>query len=181
MLAVPWVRDLLARCRDADPIGEGTDLGGVCSTLRAGGVLLAVHFALRSGPRLHSWFPAYDVAARSLSPGNVLLTEVLKAAADRGVTAVDLGASDEGYKADYATETYPLCEGLAEAPGSVRVARRGRAAGPGRPQGAPGRRPGPRGRGVGPAAPGAPVAPLTRRRRRVSRPEPPPRPSPCWT
>ena len=120
VLAVPWVRDLLARCRDAGTAGEENrddDFGGVLSTLRAGGDLLAVHFALRSGPRLHSWFPAYDVAARSLSPGNVLLTEVLKAAADRGVTAVDLGASDEGYKADYATETYPLCEGLAEAPG----------------------------------------------------------------
>ncbi|NNJ24556.1 GNAT family N-acetyltransferase [Alienimonas chondri] len=127
VLAAPWVSDLLARCRDARPADESTakksrergaeGFRGVFCTLRAGGEVVAAHLALRSGPRLHAWFPAYDPSARSLSPGNVLMMELLRHAADRGVTAVDLGRDDEAYKADYATDHFPLLSGLAETPG----------------------------------------------------------------
>ena len=131
VLAVPWVRDLLARCRDArDPAdADGGAFGGVFGTLRAGGRLVAVHFGLRSGGRLHSWFPAYDHAVRALSPGNVLMIELMRAAADRGVDAIDLGAGDEGYKYSYGTETFPLRAGAAEPPGLRRAAARAARAG----------------------------------------------------
>ena len=146
VLAVPWVRSLLERCRDARGAGNADDgtFGGVFGTLRAGGRLLAVHFALRSGGRLHSWFPAYDYAFRTLSPGNVLMVEVLKAAAERGVDAVDLGAGDEGYKYSYGTDTFPLHAGRCEAPGVSRSAARSLRAGRDllktHPAGAPARR-----------------------------------------
>ena len=146
VLAAAWVRSLLERCRDARPPAHADDgtFGGVLSTLRAGGRLLAVHFGLRSGGRLHSWFPAYDRQFRTLSPGNVLMLEALRAAADRGVDAVDLGAGDEGYKYSYGTDTFPLHAGRAEEPGlfraAARAARRGRDALKTHPAGAPARR-----------------------------------------
>ena len=150
VLAAPWVRDLLARCRDAgstdrpeDPGTSGDGFAGVFCTLRAGGRIAAVHLLLRSGPRLHAWFPAYDIGAKSVSPGNVLMLELLRHAADRGVTAVDLGAGDEPYKADYATESFPLHGGVAEAPGPLAelnaAARRVRDALKSHPAGAPAR------------------------------------------
>ncbi len=137
VLAAPWALDLLTRCRDARPetgaaeashaAADGDDFAGALCTLRAGGEVVAAHLILRSGPRLHAWFPAYDVEARSLSPGNVLMMELLRAAAARGVTAVDLGAGDEAYKADYATDQFPLLRGVAEAPGpATRLVAAGR-------------------------------------------------------
>ena len=128
VLAAPWVVDLLTRCRDAGTDGADEEgFGGVFCTLRAGGKVVAAHLLLRGGPRLHAWFPAYDPAARSLSPGNVLMLELLRAAAARGVTALDLGAGDEPYKADFATDRFPLLRGIAEAPGTAtRLAAAGR-------------------------------------------------------
>ncbi|MFH5803364.1 GNAT family N-acetyltransferase [Alienimonas sp. DA493] len=142
VLAAPWVRDLLARCRDADAADEH-GFEGVFCTLRAGGAVVAGHLLLRSGPRLHAWFPAYDAAARALSPGNVLMLELLRHAADRGVTALDLGAGDEPYKSDYATDRFALLRGVAETPGAathaVASARRVRDALKAHPAGAPAR------------------------------------------
>ena len=150
VLAAPWVRNLLTRCRDAGctPVESPEDaadagFSGVFCTLRAGGEVVAAHLLLRSGARLHAWFPAYDLDARQLSPGNVLMTELLKAAAERGVTAVDLGAGDEPYKADYATDRFPLRRGVAETPGAAAtlaaVGRRVRDSLKAHPAGAPAR------------------------------------------
>ena len=129
VLARPWVRALIERCRDARDTAsaDAPEFGGVFSALHAGGRLVAVHFGLRSGGRLHSWFPAYDRAVAKLSPGNVLMVELLRAAADRGVDAVDLGTGDERYKYSYGSHTFPLRGGVAEPPGLRReVARAGR-------------------------------------------------------
>ncbi|QDT17755.1 GNAT family N-acetyltransferase [Alienimonas californiensis] len=142
VLAASWVRNLLARCRDAGTADE-SDFGGVFCTLRAGGEVVAAHLLLRSGPRLHAWFPAYDPAARGLSPGNVLMLELLRHAADCGVAGVDLGAGDEPYKSDFATDRFALLRGAVETPGAathaVAAARRVRDALKAHPAGAPAR------------------------------------------
>ena len=120
VLAFDWVRGLLERCRDA----RGGKFAGVLSTLSAGGELAAVHFGLLSGTRMHSWFPAYAPDASRHGPGTILLMEVCRAAADRGVTAIDLGAGDQGYKWSFSAQCFPIHEGVAEPPGPRRAAAR---------------------------------------------------------
>lgn len=72
--------------------------GGVLSTLRAGPTLLAAHFGLRAGGVLHWWFPVYDPAFARLSPGWMLLRELVEAAPALGVTRIDLGRGEDEYK-----------------------------------------------------------------------------------
>jgi CelD/BcsL family acetyltransferase involved in cellulose biosynthesis len=81
----------LLRTRDSS-------FGGVLSTLRAGPHLVAAHFGMRSGSVLHWWFPVYDPAFAHLSPGWMLLRELVIAAPELGITRIDLGRGDDEYK-----------------------------------------------------------------------------------
>lgn len=72
--------------------------GGVLSTVHIGDRLVAAHFGIRSGQVLHWWFPVYDPAFAQLSPGWILLREVITAAPELGVTRLDLGRGDDDYK-----------------------------------------------------------------------------------
>ncbi|MCF6469359.1 GNAT family N-acetyltransferase [Nonomuraea sp. MG754425] len=86
--------------------------GGVLSTLRAGPHLLAAHFGLRSGGVLHWWFPVYDPAYARLSPGWILLRELVCAAPALGVTRIDLGRGEDEYKRRAKTGESVVCQGL---------------------------------------------------------------------
>ena len=77
---------------------EDPALRGVLFTLHAGGKLAAVHFALCTPRIAHAWFIAHDDALQRYSPGVVLITEVLRWAADRGMAEVDLGPGDYRFK-----------------------------------------------------------------------------------
>lgn len=72
--------------------------GGVLSTVHIGDRLMAAHFGIRSGHVLHWWFPVYDPAYAQLSPGWILLRQVIDAAAELGITRLDLGRGDDDYK-----------------------------------------------------------------------------------
>jgi CelD/BcsL family acetyltransferase involved in cellulose biosynthesis len=77
---------------------RGSSFGGVLSTLHAGPHLLAAHFGIRSGQVLHWWFPVYDPAFSALSPGWMLLRELVDASPALGITRIDFGRGEDEYK-----------------------------------------------------------------------------------
>ncbi|MFI7701643.1 GNAT family N-acetyltransferase [Nonomuraea sp. NPDC049480] len=91
---------------------RGTDFGGVLSTLHAGEHLLAAHFGLRSGAVLHWWFPVYDPAYARLSPGWILLRELVAAAPALGIARIDLGRGEDEYKRRAKTGESVVCQGI---------------------------------------------------------------------
>ncbi|WP_199881437.1 GNAT family N-acetyltransferase [Streptomyces sp. CB03911] len=81
----------LARSRQAD-------CTGVVSVLYVGGEPAAIQLSLRSASVLALCIGAYAPRYAPHSPGIILLDEVIRSAADLGVTTVDLGEGDQPYK-----------------------------------------------------------------------------------
>lgn len=87
---------------------------GTLSLLFAGDQIAAAHFGLRSQQVLCSWFPTYDPDLARYSPGMLLHLLMAEAAAERGVTAFDLGAGEHGrYKSELAAYDKTLARGWA--------------------------------------------------------------------
>jgi CelD/BcsL family acetyltransferase involved in cellulose biosynthesis len=107
VLAERWTTDLLERIMHAQEDG----FGGALSALFAGDRPVALHVGMRSRAVLHYWFPAYDPAYGPYSTGQLLLLEMVKAAADQGVRRIDLGKGDATYKSRFMTDSTPLGEG----------------------------------------------------------------------
>jgi CelD/BcsL family acetyltransferase involved in cellulose biosynthesis len=120
--AEPDRRDLLTgllRTRDSS-------FGGILSTLRAGPHLIAAHFGMRSGNVLHWWFPVYDPAFAHLSPGWMLLRELVVAAPELGITRIDLGRGDDEYKRRAKTGEVMVCQGVVTRSTARQTLRRAR-------------------------------------------------------
>ncbi len=103
-----------------------TDFGGVLSTLHAGPHLLAAHFGIRSGGVLHWWFPVYDPQFSALSPGWILLRELVAATPALGIDRIDLGRGDDEYKRRAKTGQTVVCQGAVTASGTRKVLRHAR-------------------------------------------------------
>jgi CelD/BcsL family acetyltransferase involved in cellulose biosynthesis len=99
-----------------------TEFGGLLSTVHAGERLLAAHFGMRAGHVLHWWFPVYDREFGRLSPGWVLLREMIQASPGLGFTRLDLGRGEDEYKRRAMTGQTMVGEGLVA--GGVRRAAR---------------------------------------------------------
>ncbi|MEV4311922.1 GNAT family N-acetyltransferase [Actinocrispum sp. NPDC049592] len=99
-----------------------SDLGAL-STVYAGPHLLAAHFGIRSGGVLHWWFPVYDKKFGPLSPGWILLREVVMAAPELGLTRIDLGRGEDDYKRRAMTGASTVCIGAVTA-GTFRTTMR---------------------------------------------------------
>jgi CelD/BcsL family acetyltransferase involved in cellulose biosynthesis len=97
---------------------------GVCSTLRAGDRLVAVHVGMRSPQVLHWWFPAYDRELARYSPGMILLFRLAEAAHSAGIRTIDLGKGDEDYKQRVMTRGVVIREGAVEMPSLLSTMRR---------------------------------------------------------
>jgi CelD/BcsL family acetyltransferase involved in cellulose biosynthesis len=110
VLSYPWVRALLEKiaARRTD------DFTGMVSALHAGDKVAAVSYVLRSGHVMHYWFAAYDPRFARYSPGRQLLFELLKYAAEQGVTRFDLGKGPEEYKRSFASGTTIVAEGAVD-------------------------------------------------------------------
>ncbi|MCA9245775.1 MAG: GNAT family N-acetyltransferase [Planctomycetales bacterium] len=106
-LAPDWTRALLSDIRDF----QSEAFAGVLSVLYAGDRLAAAHLGMRSRDTLHYWYPAHHADFEKYSPGLVLLEEVARAAADQGITRIDLGKGDEPYKARFASDVAQVAEG----------------------------------------------------------------------
>ncbi len=107
-----WARELVERIWQT----EGETFGGRLSALYAGDRLVAAHMGMRSATTWHWWFPYYDRAFATYSPGALLLLRVAQAAAEQGHTVLDLGKGDEPYKQNFADSGLPLVEGWVKRP-----------------------------------------------------------------
>ncbi|MFF3442162.1 GNAT family N-acetyltransferase [Streptosporangium sp. NPDC002721] len=103
-----------------------SSFGGVLSTLRAGPHLIAAHFGLRSENVLHWWFPVYDPAFANLSPGWMLLREIVAASPAMGITRIDFGRGDDEYKRRAKTGETLVCQGIVTRSSTRRALRRAR-------------------------------------------------------
>jgi CelD/BcsL family acetyltransferase involved in cellulose biosynthesis len=108
LFAEEWRRRLLERLASLSEPG----CGGVLSVLHAGDHWVASHFGLIGSGILHRWFPVYDPAYNSLSPGRLLLYHQIMAAQEHGVTRIDSGAGDSSYKRDFANYEHFYYRGL---------------------------------------------------------------------
>ncbi len=108
VLAAGWPLELLRSLFERnDP-----ELRGVMFTLHAGGKLAAVHYALCTPRIAHAWFIAHDDAMNRYSPGVVLITEVMRWAAARGMAELDLGPGDYRFKLSLANRQRPVAHGF---------------------------------------------------------------------
>jgi CelD/BcsL family acetyltransferase involved in cellulose biosynthesis len=114
--ADPVQRELLHRL-----LGSGI---GVLSTVHAGPHLLAAHFGIQSGSVLHWWFPVFDRKFGPLSPGWILLREVVQVASQLGISRIDLGRGEDDYKRRAMTGSSTVCLGAVTAGGLRGVARK---------------------------------------------------------
>ncbi|RSS98415.1 GNAT family N-acetyltransferase, partial [Streptomyces sp. WAC05374] len=102
---------------------------GVLSVLYAAGRPVAAHFGLRSRTVLSCWFPAYDPAYATYSPGLVLHLRMAEAAAAAGIGTLDLGRGAAEYKDALKTGELRVYEGASVRPGVRAGAGRGRSGG----------------------------------------------------
>ena len=107
VLADAGGRELLGHVHAAQEGG----FAGLLSVLHAADHVAALHFAVRSGGVLHSWFPAYNPELHRYSPGLVLLLELAGAAPALGIRELDFGKGEARYKLALATGTVTLQEG----------------------------------------------------------------------
>jgi len=110
MFSFEWTRKCVDVIRRADDHG----FSGTLSTLRAGGRLVAAHLGMRSPRVWHYWFPGYDRDFSTLSPGSVLLLEMMRLATEWGISTIDLGKGQDAYKQRVMTGVVPICEGSVE-------------------------------------------------------------------
>jgi CelD/BcsL family acetyltransferase involved in cellulose biosynthesis len=103
----PWINALLDDLR----LSDSPECRAVVATSRAGDQLAAVHLGLVGPEGLSWWFPAYEPALGSYSPGLLLLLDLAEAAAARSLSMIDLGRGEHGYKMRVATDSYDVAEG----------------------------------------------------------------------
>jgi CelD/BcsL family acetyltransferase involved in cellulose biosynthesis len=103
---------------------RNTEFGGILSTLHAGPHLLAAHFGIRSGSVLHWWFPVFNPEFAALSPGWILLRELVAASPALGITRIDLGRGDDEYKRRAKTGEVMVSQGIVTRSTTRRALRR---------------------------------------------------------
>ncbi|MBO0867808.1 MAG: GNAT family N-acetyltransferase [Micromonosporaceae bacterium] len=101
-----------------------TAFGGLLSTVYAGEHLIAAHFGIRSGRVLHWWFPVYEPAFAALSPGWILLRELVAACPSLGIERIDLGRGDDEYKRRAKTGEVWVGQGVVTRSAARRMLRR---------------------------------------------------------
>jgi CelD/BcsL family acetyltransferase involved in cellulose biosynthesis len=104
---VDLVRDLHTR---TDP-----DCTGLLSVLYAGDKPAAAHFGLAGTATLATWFPTYDPALSTYSPGILLHFLMAEGAAERGLVELNLGRGEHEYKAQLKTGDLQVARGSVDA------------------------------------------------------------------
>ncbi|CAK9019698.1 4-beta-D-xylan xylohydrolase) (Xylan 1, partial [Durusdinium trenchii] len=107
VFSVGWTRALMAALMRR----KSDRFEGLCSTLSVNGEVIAIHVGMASEAMTHYWFPAYDPAFSRVSPGILLLMELIRAAAEAGRSGVDLGPGNYRYKGEMGCYQMPLWSG----------------------------------------------------------------------
>jgi CelD/BcsL family acetyltransferase involved in cellulose biosynthesis len=92
-------------------VSDGTDCSGVVSTLFAGSRVAAVHLGLLGPDSLAGWFMSYDPELSGFAPGMILWNPLAKAAEERGISQIDLGAGQDAYKFGLSNDSYMVAGG----------------------------------------------------------------------
>ena len=90
---------------------DGDDCRGVVSVLLAGEQPAAVHLGLLGPRSLAGWFMSYDPALSRFAPGMMLWLPLAKAAEERGISQIDLGAGQDTYKFELSNDSYIVAGG----------------------------------------------------------------------
>jgi CelD/BcsL family acetyltransferase involved in cellulose biosynthesis len=90
---------------------DADDCRGVVSVLSAGERPVAVHLGLRGASSLAGWFMSYDPALSRFAPGMMLWLPLAKAAEERGISQIDLGAGQDTYKFELSNDSYIVAGG----------------------------------------------------------------------
>jgi len=102
-----WIVELL----DSLLATQTAALAGLLSVLYAGDVPVAAHFGLRAGELMTYWFPAYDPAFHTYSPGLMLNVRLAEELAADGVSLIDFGKGKMQYKETLKTGELLVAEG----------------------------------------------------------------------
>jgi CelD/BcsL family acetyltransferase involved in cellulose biosynthesis len=114
-----WPLDLLSELfHSPDP-----DYRATLFTLHAGGRLIAAHLALCTPTIAHAWFIGHHDAYGRYSPGVVLITDVIRWAADKRMTELDLGPGDYRFKLSLANRTRDVTHGFVGRPSAASLMR----------------------------------------------------------
>ncbi|CAL9383624.1 hypothetical protein SUDANB1_01114 [Streptomyces sp. enrichment culture] len=106
-LSQGWFRGLLRELLDL----PSESCSGTLSVLRAGDTPVAILYGLRSREVYATWFPAYDTRFARYSPGILLHLKCAEAAAERGITHIDMGKGTSRYKDALKTGDLSVTEG----------------------------------------------------------------------
>jgi len=90
---------------------DSDDCRGVVSVLLAGEQSVAVHLGLLGPRSLAGWFMAYDPTLSHFAPGMMLWLPLAKAAEERGIGQIDLGAGQDTYKFELSNDSYIVAGG----------------------------------------------------------------------
>jgi CelD/BcsL family acetyltransferase involved in cellulose biosynthesis len=90
---------------------NGNDCRGVVSVLFAGAQPAAVHLGLLGPRSLVGWFMSYDPALSRFAPGLILWLPLAKAAEERAISQIDLGAGQDTYKFGLSNDSYMVAGG----------------------------------------------------------------------
>ena len=74
---------------------------------------------------MHCWFPAYDPDLRKWSPGLQMFVELARAAAERGISRIDLGKGPERFKTRLSSGAIPVAEGTVDLNPAKKFLRQG--------------------------------------------------------
>ena len=91
------------------------EFSGVLSVLYVRDKPIAAHFGLRSHDTLACWFPTYDDALHKYSPGILLHLLMAEAAAELGVSYMNLGSGFHEYKESLKTHDLVVVRGSVDA------------------------------------------------------------------
>ncbi|MFE9029031.1 GNAT family N-acetyltransferase [Streptomyces iakyrus] len=106
--AQPWIGQLVRRLSTS----AYPECAGVLSVLYAGERPVAAHFGLRSRTVFSCWFPSYDRALATYSPGRILFLRMIEAAAASGIQLFDFGRGEAAYKNSFKTGQLYVHEGV---------------------------------------------------------------------
>ena len=99
----PFTRIANRRLLEALRANPHEDCRLILSRLEAGGRTLAQHLGLRYQGVMSYWFPVYDPAVRSVSPGRLLLWKIIECSGQEGTRMIDYGEGNAAYKREFAT------------------------------------------------------------------------------